>query len=154
MKCLLDWNLNRKISTVTLDNCSTNDAIVERLKGLLSTESLILGANFFHMQCAAHILNLIVKDGLSVIESGITCVTNSVSYWSSSPKWVKNFELACHQMQMDMKKLRLDCPTRWNSTFEILELVVKYKSIFFLDCNTSVCLVVRNGSWPTKCWII
>ena len=38
VKCLLDWNLDRKISTVTLDNCSTNDAMIERLKGLLSTE--------------------------------------------------------------------------------------------------------------------
>ena len=63
VNCLLDWSLDRKISTVTLNNCSTNDTMVERLKGLLSTKSLILGTNFFHMQCAAHIFNLIVKDG-------------------------------------------------------------------------------------------
>ncbi|KAH9762677.1 BED-type domain-containing protein [Citrus sinensis] len=42
VKCLMDWNLDRKLSTVTLDNCSTNDAMVARLKGLLSTESMIL----------------------------------------------------------------------------------------------------------------
>ena len=132
MKCLLDWNLDKKISTVILDNCSTNDAIVERLKRLLSIESMILGDNFFHMRCAAHILKLIVKNELLVIESGITCVRNSVSYWSWSPKRVETFELACRQMQMDVKKWGLDFPTRWNSTFEILELVVKYKSIFFL----------------------
>ncbi|KAH9707912.1 BED-type domain-containing protein [Citrus sinensis] len=121
---------DRKLSTVTLDNCSTNDAMVGRLKELLSTESLILSGNFFHMRCAAHILNLIVKDGLSVIESGITCVRDNVSYWSSSPKRVEKFELACRQMQMDMKKLGLDCPTRWNSTFAMLELAVKYKGVF------------------------
>ena len=69
-----------------MDNFSTNDAMVERLKTLLSTESMILGCNFFHMRFAAHILNLIVKGGLSVIESGIACVRDSVSYWSSSPK--------------------------------------------------------------------
>ena len=114
VKCLLDWNLDRKISTVTLDNCSTNDAMIERLKGLLS---MILGGNFFHMRCAAHILNLIVKDGLSVIESGITHVRDSVSYWSLLPKRVENFELACCQMHMDVKTLGFDCPTRWNSTF-------------------------------------
>ena len=115
---------------VTLDNCSTNDAVVERLKGLLSTESMILSGNFFHMRCAAHILNLIVKDGLSMVESGITRVRDSVSYWSSSSKWVETFELACRQMQMDVKKLGLDCPTRWNSTFAMLELAVKYKGVF------------------------
>ena len=73
---------------------------------------MILGGNFFHMRCVAHILNLVVKDGLSVIESGIACVRYSVSYWSSSPKQVEKFELACRQMQMDVKKLGLDCPTR------------------------------------------
>ncbi|KAH9801069.1 BED-type domain-containing protein [Citrus sinensis] len=130
VKCLMDWNLDRKLSTVTLDNCSTNDAMVARLKGLLSTESMILSGNFFHMRCAAHILNLIVKDGLSVIESGITHVRDSVSYWSSSPKRVEKFELACRQIQIDVKKLGLDCPTRWNSTFAMLELAVKYKSVF------------------------
>jgi len=83
------------------------------------------------MRCAAHILNLIVKDGLSVIENGITRVKDSVSYWSSSPKWVEKFELACRQIQIDVKKLGLDCPTRWNSTFAMLELAVKYKSVFF-----------------------
>ncbi|KAH9671793.1 BED-type domain-containing protein [Citrus sinensis] len=88
--------------------------------------------NSWHLQsrilrCAAHILNLIVKDGLSVIESGITCVRDSISYWSSSPKRVEKFELACRQIQIDVKKLGLDCPTRWNSTFVMLELAVKYK---------------------------
>ncbi|KAH9752027.1 BED-type domain-containing protein [Citrus sinensis] len=82
------------------------------------------------MSCAAHILNLIVKDGLSVIESGITRVRDSVSYWSSSPKQVEKFKLACRQMQTDVKTLGLDCPTRWNSTFAMLELVVKYESVF------------------------
>ena len=60
-----------------MDNCSTNDAMVARLKGLLSTESMILSGNFFHMRCATHILNLIMKDGLSVIESGITRVRDN-----------------------------------------------------------------------------
>ena len=71
-----------------------------------------MGGNFFHMRCVAHILNLVVNDGLSMIESGIACVRYNVSYWSSSPKHVEKFELACRQMQMDVKKLGLDCPTR------------------------------------------
>ena len=93
---------------VTLDNCSTNDAMVKRLNRLLSIESMILSGKFFYMRCAAHILNLIVNDGLSVIESGSARVRDNVSYWSWSPKQVKKFELACCQMQMGVKKLGLD----------------------------------------------
>ncbi|KAH9658703.1 hat family dimerization domain containing protein expressed [Citrus sinensis] len=31
VQCLLDWNVDRKLSSVTLDNCTTNDAMVEKL---------------------------------------------------------------------------------------------------------------------------
>ncbi|XP_057740251.1 zinc finger BED domain-containing protein DAYSLEEPER-like [Arachis stenosperma] len=34
MKVLLEWNLDRKLSTITLDNCSTNDAMIDVLLGL------------------------------------------------------------------------------------------------------------------------
>ncbi|KAJ1382732.1 Ribonuclease H-like superfamily [Sesbania bispinosa] len=30
-QCLLDWNLDRKLSTLTVDNCTTNDAMIELL---------------------------------------------------------------------------------------------------------------------------
>lgn len=70
--CLMDWNLDRKISCLTLDNCSTNDAMVELLLEKLDSSKLIAGGCLFHMRCAAHILNLIVKDGLDVnaLQSG------------------------------------------------------------------------------------
>ena len=28
VKCLLDWNVDRRLSTITVDNCSTNDAMI------------------------------------------------------------------------------------------------------------------------------
>ena len=46
IKCMMDCNVDRKLSTITLDNCSTNDAMVDRLKGTLSSESLVLGGKF------------------------------------------------------------------------------------------------------------
>ena len=67
----MDWNIDNKMSTLTLDNCSANDAAIDRLLGTLSPSSLILKGRFFHMRCCAHIINLIVQDGFSVIESSI-----------------------------------------------------------------------------------
>ncbi|CAN0899607.1 Zinc finger BED domain-containing protein RICESLEEPER 1 [Linum grandiflorum] len=32
-ECLMAWNVDSKLSTITLDNCSTNDALIEKLKG-------------------------------------------------------------------------------------------------------------------------
>ncbi|KAK8561060.1 hypothetical protein V6N11_078698 [Hibiscus sabdariffa] len=31
MKCFLDWNIDRKLMSITVDNCSVNDAVVELL---------------------------------------------------------------------------------------------------------------------------
>ena len=65
---LLDWNMDRKISTITVDNCSSNDGMIDILCEKLSlNNSLLLNGNVFHLRCAAHILNLIVKEGLDVI---------------------------------------------------------------------------------------
>jgi hypothetical protein len=65
---LCDWHLERKISTVTLDNCTVNDNLMEKIEDKLPLDSLMLkdddGKKLLHMRCAAHILNLIVKDGL------------------------------------------------------------------------------------------
>ncbi|KAF7149967.1 hypothetical protein RHSIM_Rhsim02G0183200 [Rhododendron simsii] len=63
-----NWNIDRKISSITVDNCSTNDAMIDLLWDKLDSTSLMLGGDLFHIRCCAHILNLIVKDGLDVIQ--------------------------------------------------------------------------------------
>ncbi|CAN0912830.1 Putative AC9 transposase, partial [Linum grandiflorum] len=32
VNCMLDWNIDTKVSTITLDNCSTNDAMIAKIK--------------------------------------------------------------------------------------------------------------------------
>ena len=58
--CFLEWNIDRKLSTITVDNCSTNDALIRLLLNKLDTSSLMLSGSMLHMRCATHILNLIV----------------------------------------------------------------------------------------------
>ena len=71
----------------------TNDALVDRLLGTLSPSSLILKGKLFHMRCCAHIINLIVQDGFSMIEKAIKNVRDSVSFWTCSPKRAQDFKL-------------------------------------------------------------
>ncbi|WKA03692.1 hypothetical protein VitviT2T_021789 [Vitis vinifera] len=67
MDFLLDWNMDRKVSTVTVDNCSSNDGMINILVEKLSlSDSLLLNGKFFHMRCAAHVLNLIVKEAAAL----------------------------------------------------------------------------------------
>ena len=78
---LLDWNMDRKISTITVDNYLSNDGMIDILsKKLSSTCSLVLHGKIFHMHCASHVLNLIVKEGLNVIGVEIEKICENVTY--------------------------------------------------------------------------
>ncbi|GJU47803.1 zinc finger BED domain-containing protein RICESLEEPER 2-like protein [Tanacetum coccineum] len=119
--CLCDWNLDRKLSTITVDNCTTNDAIINNLLDKLPLSSLMMNGELFHMRCAAHILNLIVQDGLAVIGDGIDRIRDSVAFWTATPKREQKFEEAARQLEISStKQLALDCKTRssggpWNA---------------------------------------
>lgn len=100
----MDWNIDRKLSIITLDNCTTNDAMVDLLLGKLSTDSLWLEGNLLHMRCATHILNLIVKDGLGVIGDGIEKIQDSVSFWTATPKREETFEEEAKLLRISASK--------------------------------------------------
>ncbi|CAN1338518.1 Putative AC transposase [Linum perenne] len=83
------------------------------------------------MRCSAHILNLVVKDGLDVVREGIEKIRNSVVYWIATPKRVEFFEENAKQLKFtNIKKLVYDCPTRWNSTYAMLVVAIPYRDVF------------------------
>ena len=129
--CFLEWNIDRKLSTITVDNCSTNDAMIRLLLNKLDTSFLMLGGFMLHMRCAAHILNLIVQDELSLIGDGIEMIHDSVIYWTGSQKMRQKFEENAHQFCVQcIKELVLNCKTRWNSTYLMLSTALIYKDVF------------------------
>jgi hypothetical protein len=72
--------MEKKVSTVTLDNYTTNDNLMGAMQDKLPLSSLMLGGRLLHMRCAAHIINLIVKDGMIVMDKGIERVRDSVGF--------------------------------------------------------------------------
>ncbi|KAL5575427.1 hypothetical protein UlMin_017126 [Ulmus minor] len=42
MGCLMDWNVDRKLSTLTVDNCTTDDAAIPIMKDKLFSSGLIV----------------------------------------------------------------------------------------------------------------
>uniref|UniRef100_A0ACD5Y415 Uncharacterized protein n=1 Tax=Avena sativa TaxID=4498 RepID=A0ACD5Y415_AVESA len=128
---LVAWNLDEKLSAVTVDNCTSNDKAIHLLVKQLGTEKLMLKGIMLHMRCSAHILNLIVKDGLDVMRSAIEKIRESVAFWTATPKRVEKFEeIAKFQKVKIEKMLALDCKTRWNSTFTMLNTALPYKAVF------------------------
>ncbi|XP_077219734.1 zinc finger BED domain-containing protein RICESLEEPER 2-like [Tasmannia lanceolata] len=129
--CLIEWNIS-KLTTITLDNASSNNVIVRTLTPILSRKGMLLqGGRFFHMHCAAHVINLIVQDGLNEIEESVIVIRGSVKYVRGSQARKQQFEECVLQEGISNKKgLCIDVCTRWNSTFLMLESAIQFESAF------------------------
>ncbi|KAG6518550.1 hypothetical protein ZIOFF_022029 [Zingiber officinale] len=124
-------NLDRKLSTLTVDNCTTNDAMIELILDKLPPSSLISEGKLFHMRCCAHILNLVVRDGLELISDSIETIRYSVAFWTATPKRDEKFIEIARQLKVpSTKKLELDCKTRWNSIYLMLNIALEYEVVF------------------------
>ena len=147
---MLGWNVDSRLSAITVDNCSTNDSMIGKIKEKLSVDFLLNDGSLLHMHCTAHILNLIVRIGLDVIKHAIDNVRDIVVFWITSPKRIERFEDVCRQMKVPCtRRLGLDCPIRWNSTYLMLKTALAYKNVFpRLSClshTMCLCLVKQNG---------
>ncbi|XP_074570531.1 zinc finger BED domain-containing protein RICESLEEPER 2-like [Curcuma longa] len=130
-KCLVEWGIENKVWSVTVDNASYNDVAVRMLKDNLSYKNnLSLGGKLFHVRCCAHILNLLVQDGLSEIQDIIFNVRESVKHITASETRVTIFSEISKQLKLSSKKLVLDCCTRWNATFCMLSAALEFKDVF------------------------
>ncbi|XP_058190311.1 zinc finger BED domain-containing protein RICESLEEPER 1-like [Rhododendron vialii] len=117
---------------MVVDNATSNDVMVRLLKSWLKEKSLLCSKGaLFHVRCSAHILNLIVQDGLQVIVSLISKIRDSVRYLKRSPSGKQKFDLAVSQLKLNgLKKVPMDVPTRWNSTYEMLEAALPLRDAF------------------------
>ncbi|KAA3487988.1 zinc finger BED domain-containing protein RICESLEEPER 1-like [Gossypium australe] len=90
------WRLQSRIirlSAITVESCMTNDSMIDILHREFPYGSLLLHDQFFHMRCCAHILNLIVQDGISaVVADGVQRIRDSVVFWNASHKRIQKFE--------------------------------------------------------------
>jgi hypothetical protein len=68
MDCLYEWDLSNKAFAFTLDNATSNDGAVKKLRETLWTDMPFEGSDL-HVRCTAHILNLVVQDGMETIRS-------------------------------------------------------------------------------------
>lgn len=86
-----------------------------------------------HIMCIAHIVNLIVQDGLKNKDEHVAIchIRGAVRYVKSSPARYNLF-LECVDMEKleTNKLLSLDVPTGWNSTYLMLESAICLRRAF------------------------
>ncbi|XP_027114057.1 zinc finger BED domain-containing protein RICESLEEPER 2 isoform X1 [Coffea arabica] len=126
------WGIEKKLFSITLDNASANDSCVAILKNQLKLKnSLVCDGVLFHVRCCAHILNLIVQDGLKEIDKSVELIRECVKYVKGSQTRKLRFTECVTQTSLDSKKaLVQDVPTRWNSTYRMLSSALYYRLAF------------------------
>ncbi|KAL9687260.1 hypothetical protein QQ045_031659 [Rhodiola kirilowii] len=122
---LIAWRINEKVFSITLDNASSNDILASVLPNLLMTASV--NRQIFHVRCCCHILNLIVQDGLKILSPTIEKIVAIVRSMNSSIKRHEMWVHACSDLGLSKRNIDLDVPHRWNSTFDLLNVAMKYK---------------------------
>ncbi|XP_031120948.1 zinc finger BED domain-containing protein RICESLEEPER 2-like [Ipomoea triloba] len=125
--CLLEWEI-RNVFTVIVDNVSSNDTALGFFKNkLLSWGSSSVRVQYMHMRCIAHILNLVVQDGLRLADVYVKRVRDVVRWVRNSPARLKKFRDLADLIGVEAKSaLQLDVPTRSLFSADLCDSVPSY----------------------------
>ncbi|KAL6864922.1 hypothetical protein ACP4OV_016073 [Aristida adscensionis] len=127
--CLSEWELEKRVSMVTLDNCCMDPTVMELLKQRLGTRHLLLDGSLLHMRCCAYMLNVVANNCMEVVSGVTDRIRASVEFWTSTTENEEMFlKVACGLNVNTSQKLALDCSTRWNSA--MLSDALSYRPVF------------------------
>ena len=95
LECLSEWGIII-VFCITVDNAIANSSALRKFQSsfaLGSDEAFVLDGEFLQMRCSAHIINLIVRDGMAEIDQSVVAIRNVVSYVRSHTNKLRSFEL-------------------------------------------------------------
>ncbi|KAG2717548.1 hypothetical protein I3843_03G182800 [Carya illinoinensis] len=134
MTCLMDWDIDRKLFSMTFDSCSTNDNIVFKIRDRLSQNRfLYCNGQFFDVRCVANVINLMVQDALEALSDVTNKIRESIQHFKSTQAMQAKFNEVAEEVKVQSQKsLCLDNSLRWNSTYIMLEVALEYREAFSL----------------------
>lgn len=152
IKCLMDWDIERNLFSMTFSDLFTSDEIVSRIKEHLSQNRPLLNSGrLFDIRCAADVLRLLVEDVMDALREVIHKIRDSIRYIKSSQIMQGKFNEFAQQVGIDNneRSLFLDCPLRWNSTSGMLETVLAYKAAFAMmqEHDPAYTMALTDEEW-------
>jgi len=89
----------------------------------------MLGGEHLHVRCCAHILNLLVQDGMKIIHSTIQKIRELLKHIDSSLSRLQVFNTIANGKGLASKSgIYLDISIRWNSTYKMIREALLYKA--------------------------
>ncbi len=103
-----------------MDNASNNLKFIQFL-----IESGELENEEYHVRCFAHVLNLCVQEALGSFMDKLENLRKIIKHIRLSNLLSEKLQKRCEEYKITSVKLILDVPTRWNSTFMMVERALK-----------------------------
>lgn len=114
-----EFQISNKIIALTTDNESAMVVCGRELSNTLNSE--LSSMNFSHYRCAAHVLNLGVRQGLQLVSDSIDKVHELMGKIKNSTRLSEQLRIFCNIKNMPYYKPILDIETCWNSTYYMLK---------------------------------
>jgi hypothetical protein len=131
-KVVDQFGLTEKIFAVTLDNASSNTNAMQILTPLFEVyASKIL----LHQRCVCHIINLIAKTSLKNLEPHIDKLRTTMGWLNASNPRLANYGRYCALINEPCHSFHQDMPVRWNSTYLMLNSLIRDKVPFAAFIN-------------------
>lgn len=121
---LESWDLGSKTHAIVHDNASSMKAAARLLEDDVG----------YSVNCAAHTLQLSIKDSLRVVEEYSIVsekVRKIVGHFKHSNVATSALEKKQEQLEVKRERLVQSCPTRWNSTFVMCETFLRNRTPVF-----------------------
>ncbi|XP_055843866.1 E3 SUMO-protein ligase ZBED1-like [Episyrphus balteatus] len=109
------WGLESKVTCVVTDNAAN---IVGAVKA----------NNWSHFPCFAHTLNLVLGEGITILDPQLVKIKSIVAFFKRSSRATVKLTSMQKELNLPSLKLKNSCATRWNSTNDMLMRIVKAKS--------------------------
>ncbi|KAL0320582.1 UNVERIFIED_CONTAM: Zinc finger BED domain-containing protein RICESLEEPER 1 [Sesamum radiatum] len=156
IKSLTDWAIDRKLFSMTFDHCSAHEVMVCRVKDWLSqNRPLLKNGDLFDVRCVTHLLKSIVQEVMEACRDVTHKIRESVRHVKSSQTVLGKFNEIAQQVGINSgRRLVLDCPMQWNSTYMMLEAAIEYRGAFCLlqehDASYSKALSEMEWEWASS----
>ena len=119
-----EFMITNKIISITTDNASNMVSGCEKFTNYMYDT---YGLKPKHFRCAAHVINLVIQKGKFKSNQTLEKVRNLVKCISNSSKMIQDLRIYQNDRPKPLEVV-LDCPTRWNSTYNMLERILELKN--------------------------
>ncbi|XP_042025722.1 zinc finger BED domain-containing protein RICESLEEPER 2-like [Salvia splendens] len=124
-----EWGLQRVLCFTMKPE---NDVAIRHMKSVFDERNMVVIADgkYFHVRCVANIVTSVVCEGLAEIDMSVRRVREAMKWITAYSSRSNQFKDLAKLYKVDTERdLCVDIPTKWSSTYLMLEAALPYERV-------------------------